>query len=79
MFRSEIWDKLPECIFGYFEITRVKREQYQNFQKSQVIFLKNCPNQTCGYWLITPIQQTVRSETNILTGNHKTTPSTVQC
>ena len=30
-----IWDKLPECIFQNFEITQVKREQFQTFQKSR--------------------------------------------
>ena len=29
-----IGDKLPECIFENFEIARVKRGQYQIFQKS---------------------------------------------
>ena len=28
------WDKLPECIFENLEIIRVKRGQFQNFQKS---------------------------------------------
>ena len=35
IFGWAIWDKLPECIFENFEITRVKRGQFQNFQKSQ--------------------------------------------
>ena len=30
-----IWDKLPECIFENFEIARVKRKQFQIFQKSR--------------------------------------------
>ena len=29
-----IWDKLPACIFENFDIARVKREQFQNSQKS---------------------------------------------
>ena len=33
MFGRAIWDKLPECIFETFEISRVKRGQFQNFQK----------------------------------------------
>ena len=35
MFGREIWDKLLECIFENFEIVRVKRGQFQNFQKSR--------------------------------------------
>ena len=34
MFGRVIWDKLPECIFGNFEIAQVKRGQFQNFQES---------------------------------------------
>ena len=34
MFGRAIWYKLPECIFGNFETVRVKRGQFQNFQKS---------------------------------------------
>ena len=30
-----IWDKLPKYIFQNFEIPQVKREQFQNFQKSR--------------------------------------------
>ena len=52
MFGKEIWDKLPECIFENFEITRV-------------IYPKNRPNQPSGYWLITPNQQALCIETNI--------------
>ena len=37
-----------------------------------MIYPKNCSNQTCNYWLITPNQQTLYVETNILTaGNYK--------
>ena len=64
MFGREIWDQLPESIFENFEIARVKRGQFQIFQKSR-FHPKNCPNQTCDYWLITPNQQTVHIETNI--------------
>ena len=35
MFGRTILDLLPECIFGNVEIARVKRGQFQNFQKSQ--------------------------------------------
>ena len=37
MFEGANWDKLPEHIFENFEIAWVKREQFQNFQKSQKI------------------------------------------
>ena len=39
MFGKAIWDKLPESIFENFEITPVKREQFQSFQKSRGQFL----------------------------------------
>ena len=66
MFWRAIWDKLPECIFENFEVVRVKRGQFQSFQKiTRMIYPKNRPNQTCGYWLITPNQQTLCIETNI--------------
>ena len=35
MFGTAIWDKLHERIFENFEISRVKRWQFQNFKKSQ--------------------------------------------
>ena len=35
MFGWPILDKLPECIFENFEIARVKRGQFQNFQRSR--------------------------------------------
>ena len=44
MFGRAIWDKLPEPIFENFEISRLKQG-------------KNCPNQTCDYWIITPNKQ----------------------
>ena len=66
MFGRKIWDKLPECIFKNFEITRVKQGQFQKIPKfARVIYPKNRPNQTRGYWLITPNQQTLCIETNI--------------
>ena len=34
-FGRAICNKLPECIFKIFEIARVKRGQFQIFQKSQ--------------------------------------------
>ena len=33
MFGRSIWDELLEWIFKNFEITRVKREQFQSVQK----------------------------------------------
>ena len=39
LFGRAIWNKLPECIFDNIEITRVKREQFQNFQKSREWFI----------------------------------------
>ena len=35
MLGRAIWDKLPERISENFEIAQVKREQFQNFQKSR--------------------------------------------
>ena len=35
MLGRALWDKLLECIFENFEIARVKRRQFQIFQKSQ--------------------------------------------
>ena len=35
LFGRLIWGKLPECIYESFEIARVKRGQFQNFQKSR--------------------------------------------
>ena len=32
MISREIWDKLPKCISGNFEIAQVKWDQLQNFQ-----------------------------------------------
>ena len=61
-----IWDKLPECIFGIFEIALVLLGRFQNFSKiTRVIYPKKNLNLTCDYWLITPNQQTVCIETNI--------------
>ena len=41
MFGRAIQDKLLKCIFDDFEISRVKRGQFKNFQKSQEIYSKN--------------------------------------
>ena len=35
MFGRAIPDKMPECIFENFEITRLKQGQSQKFQKSR--------------------------------------------
>ena len=32
MFKSVIWDKLPECIFENIKIGRVKRVQFKIFK-----------------------------------------------
>ena len=34
MFGRAIWDKFPECILENCEISRVKRGQFPNFQKT---------------------------------------------
>ena len=39
MFGRAIWDKLPKCIFENLEIARIKRGQFQNFQKSRGWFI----------------------------------------
>ena len=46
----------------------------------RVIYTKNCPNQTCDYWLITPNQQTLCIETDIFltSGNYKSTSGQLQ-
>ena len=36
MFGKAVYDKLPERIFENFETARVKRGEFQNFQKSLV-------------------------------------------
>ena len=38
-FGRQIWDKLLKCIFKNFDIARVKREQFQIFQKSRGWFI----------------------------------------
>ena len=71
MFGRAIWDKLPECIFENFEnSSKIKR----------VVYPKNCPNQTCDYWLITQNQQTLCIETNIFftAGNYKSVSGQLQ-
>ena len=45
-----IGDKLPECIFENFEIARVKRRQYQIFQKSTGWFIPISPD--VNMWLL---------------------------
>ena len=35
MYGRVIWDKLPDCIFENFDTARVKRGQFQNFQKTR--------------------------------------------
>ena len=65
MLGRAIWGKLPECIFKNFEITRVKREQFQNFQKSRGGFIPRIARNKRDYWLIAPNQQTISIETNI--------------
>ena len=39
MFGRSIWDELLEWIFKNFEITRVKREQFQSVQKPREWFI----------------------------------------
>ena len=39
MFKRAICNKLPECIFENFEIAQVKREQFQDLQKSRGRFI----------------------------------------
>ena len=46
MFGRAIWDKLPKWIFENFEISKISK-------MARVIYTKNCPNQTCDYWLMT--------------------------
>ena len=66
---SAIQHKLPESIFENYEIMKISK-----FPKiTKVIYPKNLPNQTCGYWLITPNQKTLCIETNMFltAGNYK--------
>ena len=65
MFGKEIWDKLPESVFDNFDIARVKQGQNFKILKNHKGYSKNRPNQTYGYWLIRPNQQTLCIETNI--------------
>ena len=41
MFARAIWDKLLECVFKNFEVARVKRGQFQSFQKWLWWFILN--------------------------------------
>ena len=63
MLRRATWDKLPECILKTLNFSKITR----------VVYPKNHPDQTCGFWLITPYQQTLCTETNYLltAGNYK--------
>ena len=66
MFGRAIWDKLPKCVFENFEIARVKRGQFQNFQKSRGWFIPKTAQTKRDYWLITSNQQTLCIETHII-------------
>ena len=51
--------KMPECIFENFEIAPIKTRTISKVSKiTRVIYPRNCPNQKCDDWLITPYQQT---------------------
>ena len=39
MFGTEIWDKLPKCIFEHFQTARLKRGDFQKFRKSRGSFI----------------------------------------
>ena len=54
MFGKTIWDKFLDCFFENFEIVKVKRRQFQNFQNYKGNLSPKSPNQTFDYWLITP-------------------------
>ena len=58
MFGKAIWDKLPECIFENFEISKFKKIK-------SLIYSKNHAKLTFGYWLIARNQQTLCIETNM--------------
>ena len=58
MFGRAIWDKLPECISENFEFSKCS-------EITRVICSSNCPNQTCGYLLITSNQEKLCTEMNI--------------
>ena len=55
MFGRAIWDKLPSTFLENLKLPRL----------NEVIYPKNCLNQTCDYWLITPNQQILCIENNI--------------
>ena len=81
MFRRAIWNKLPECIFEYFENAPVKRRHFKIFKNhsSDLSKKSTIPNM----WLL--VNHTKR--TNTLYGNkylltvdnYKITPLTLQC
>ena len=67
------------------KLKRVKRGQFQNFQKSRGLVIPKIARNKRDYWLITPNQQTFciktkqRAITDQRAGNHKIIPLTVQC
>ena len=64
MFGTSIWGKLTESIWKFWNYPS-KTKTISKFSKmTRVTYPKNCPNQTCGYWLITPNQQTICIEIN---------------
>ena len=69
MFRKAICNKLPEYIFKHFEIARVMRGQFLNFQKSQGCFapqlLKN--KFIISKWNISGNQQILTNLTAVIT------------
>ena len=44
---------------------KVNNKNTRTTSMTKVIYPKTHPNQTCGYWLIAPNQQTLCTETNI--------------
>ena len=57
IFGRVLCDKLPECIFENFEISKFSKI-------TRVIYIQNCPKQTSDDWLIKPNKQTFCIETN---------------
>ena len=84
-----IRDKLPKCIFENFEIARVKREQFQNFQKLRWWFIPKIvrtnhvitskSHQTSKHFVLKLISNIFkqRAITNQRSGNYKIPPSNV--
>ena len=51
---------------GKIPLYMLGRAIWDKFSKiKRMLYPKNRPNQTCGYWLIIPNQQTLSIETNI--------------